>query len=1455
MSRRSRLFTRALDSLLATLLLLATAPPTSARTPSFQIIVHAANPATGISRPTASKMFLGRVTRWPAGVPITPYDLAPDASVRVGFTAEVHRKRISAIQSFWQRMLFNSRGAPPELLRPSAVIAAVRLTPGAIAYVAAGEPLPPGVKRLPIAERDQLSGSAGDALADVWEATARAAARSSDRRESTPAEPAVPEGALLALAVSPAAPDTVWASFQDRGLWASADGGQTWAPAPASPEPALGALAFDLVDSQLLLAGGEKGLYRSLDLGHRWHKAAGDAPSGLRGIRGLATLPQSPGTFFAHSRDALWRSDDFGASFAELPTPGPVRAVTVDAATGDLWLATGRSIRLSRDRGESWTKSADFSGRLPSRRILVADLAGTKVLWVAAGRGLLRAELDDEGLAGPLQPSLELAVQRLDAFDETIFAATEQGVYELAADGRTWELLSTLPDAVLAIDPLGTGRAYAGNPEGRIWRREHPAAGWRQVFHIWDPHTPAAVVGAQAEPRPPPPVPLRLRCAPERGHVGALAVHPNVRGVLWAASEHGVFRSDDGGASWGPPGSGLVITDVHSLAVDPKTPTTLWAGTHGGGVYVSRDGGASWAAALGAAEAGIQGRRSVAVHEVAVDPSVPDQLYAATPGGVAASHDGGAHWHGLTALSERGQQLSAEDPAWRIAPRALAVDPDSLHPMTLTDERGRLFDVDAVSAIRQARPGRVRLPRKRFGGGVCAPAGRRNARLPRAHLGPELTLRDLTFADDPEGSMVPWAATAFGVWRAAPDDDSDAAWTRLPLDTNVAAVAVDQRRPERVYAAAVDGLWRSGDAGLTWERWGLDDAVFSLAVDPGPSELVYAGLSGGRIAIVRARSSEPEPGVTTVAVPPRLQGRVDRRRLRGISSVLHLHRDAPPEDHGMAFWRAAVTTPHTASRLRALYAAEGLSRVGGEVHEDVRSFLIGTLQRLRRDALAHGNEMPAAVALSPGGRWLLSEWRFDDGLRSHSELRLYAPGEQGWQPAPRSPSAPPDEAPWMRLHDLAAEPPHLRPAWLLEDPGPRLAWSGSRSLLATHGGPDRILVWALPEGAPAEMARLPAPRVVHLRRGQDPRGARGALADSGRWLAVAQHTADRHDRTAVLSLLRLDSSAEQRTLDVLTRPRSDPSPYFTRLVITGDERYLLGFREDGSGQVWPLDLEGDIESETLPEDRFKAIYRGPHGSWLATVVGDRHSSELQLRPLRGPGHFEPISLAAGSAISRVSFRDDESWLSAVVDGRHARLWDLRRRPSPQQESPEVALAATASDACAALFDARGDWLTHGRGASKIWLLREPDADGRRVRSRRPSPRSVAGGGTCSGLPETAESAGALALERRTARQVLSLWNLSGPELRHRSAQVRRFGPAALHRDEGALRAPDHLLDIWPKRPLNELSDGALRSLTCQLVGRPPSREEWSFALGAAEYRPLCPPLPKPSGSPAARRPG
>jgi hypothetical protein len=135
----------------------------------------------------------------------------------------------------------------------------------------------------------------------------------------------------------------------------------------------------------------------------------------------------------------------------------------------------------------------------------------------------------------------------------------------------------------------------------------------------------------------------------------ALAVDPETPTTLYAGTDGGgVFKTTDGGASWN---AGLTNRMVLALALDPQTPTTLYAGTYGG-VFKTTDGGASWSAA------GLANRIVLAL---ALDPQTPTTLYAGTDGGgVFKTTDGGASWSamngGLTLLTVRALALDPQTP-------------------------------------------------------------------------------------------------------------------------------------------------------------------------------------------------------------------------------------------------------------------------------------------------------------------------------------------------------------------------------------------------------------------------------------------------------------------------------------------------------------------------------------------------------------------------------------------------------------------------------------------------------------------------------------------------------------------------------------------------------------------------------------------------------------------------
>lgn len=121
---------------------------------AYQIIVHADNPVETVDRKRLGKMFLKKIRRWDAlDESITPYDLEAQSEVREAFTRSVHGKSVSAIKSFWQRMLFSGRDVPPDELSDEAeMIEAVGEDPGGLGYVSADTELDDSVKTVEVVD-------------------------------------------------------------------------------------------------------------------------------------------------------------------------------------------------------------------------------------------------------------------------------------------------------------------------------------------------------------------------------------------------------------------------------------------------------------------------------------------------------------------------------------------------------------------------------------------------------------------------------------------------------------------------------------------------------------------------------------------------------------------------------------------------------------------------------------------------------------------------------------------------------------------------------------------------------------------------------------------------------------------------------------------------------------------------------------------------------------------------------------------------------------------------------------------------------------------------------------------------------------------------------------------------------------------------------------------------------
>jgi photosystem II stability/assembly factor-like uncharacterized protein len=79
--------------------------------------------------------------------------------------------------------------------------------------------------------------------------------------------------------------------------------------------------------------------------------------------------------------------------------------------------------------------------------------------------------------------------------------------------------------------------------------------------------------------------------------VRSLVTHPQKPEVLYAGSDQGLYRSDDGGAKWKLLDTPMNRSLVWSIAIDPVDPSIMFAGTgtpSTPGIFRSDDGGKSW---------------------------------------------------------------------------------------------------------------------------------------------------------------------------------------------------------------------------------------------------------------------------------------------------------------------------------------------------------------------------------------------------------------------------------------------------------------------------------------------------------------------------------------------------------------------------------------------------------------------------------------------------------------------------------------------------------------------------------------------------------------------------------------------------------------------------------------------------------------------------------------------
>ena len=343
------------------------------------------------------------------------------------------------------------------------------------------------------------------------------------------------------------------------------------------------------------------------------------------------------------------------------------------------------------------------------------------------------------------------------------------------------------------------------------------------------------------------------------GRTRVVRFHPTVPTTLFAAGvSGGVWTSEDDGASWRPTGEGLTNIAINSLAIDPREPDTMFAGTgegyfreeirgtglplRGGGVFVSRNRGVSWQRLPATATPDFYW-----VNDLELGVADPRRLYAATRTGVWRSSDRGGTWTRLLETTVRGGCLDlalrpdrAEDVLFAscgsyaqatVYRFSRASDRADVEVVLETEHMGR-----TSLAIAPSNPDVMYALSASNDGG---PGGNYRQGLQAVYRsargGDAGSWETRTTNRDPTRLNTLLLTNSYGAVQGDCSPGQTNSYTNMGWYNNV--IAVDPRDPDRVWAAGVD-WFRSDDGG---RNWGM--ASWTVSGTPGYAHVDQHGIA------------------------------------------------------------------------------------------------------------------------------------------------------------------------------------------------------------------------------------------------------------------------------------------------------------------------------------------------------------------------------------------------------------------------------------------------------------------------------------------------------------------------------------------------------------------------------------------------------------------------------------
>jgi photosystem II stability/assembly factor-like uncharacterized protein len=599
------------------------------------------------------------------------------------------------------------------------------------------------------------------------------------------------------------------------------------------------ALIFDPSNAQVMYAGGiSGGVFKSTNGGESW-TPIGDTLANLD-VSSLAIDHNDPQTIFASTGEGYFREDIRGTAL-------PLR---------------GDGIFVTHDGGATWTQLASTASNDDFRftNDVILSPNDSQTLYAATRTGVWRSRDGGTSWTHVLPTTVKggclQVVIRPDLTDDMVFASC--GVFEQATvyrdsaaqrDDSPWTAVLNAPGmsrTSLAIAPSSPSTIYAlaaSNNNGPQNTTQNMLAVFRSTQN-GDSGTWTTQVSANDPDKlnqvllTNPISAIDPQCAGTSGvgdwvpmgwHCNVIAVDPTNPNRVWAAGVD-VFRSDDGGRTWGvasywyadPTKPAFVHADQHVVLFHPQ-----WNATTNQTMFVANDGGIFRTDnALSAIGRGVDG-------ECHTNASLVSWRTLNHNYGVTQFYDGAVFPDGkrfIAGAQDNGTSIGSIDNGpdnWKMVWGGdggyVAVDP--INPNVMYGQSQNANIVKSSNGGQSFRP------------------------TPLPGSGSDDYLFIAPLAIDPNNHDRLWVGGS-QMWRT---DNAASAWNPASTSTDgkVSAIAIAPGRSDRVVAGTNSGaILRSNDAtgasgSTVWQSTKPRDGfVSSITFDPRNIDTLYATYAG-----------------------------------------------------------------------------------------------------------------------------------------------------------------------------------------------------------------------------------------------------------------------------------------------------------------------------------------------------------------------------------------------------------------------------------------------------------------------------------------------------------------------------------------------------------------------------------------------------------------------------------